>query len=73
MMTGLYDSGRSSPNDEFGRRLVCQLSENETGRIQGMHDPNAIWAMSVRELGVPIWPESLLGWEVVRNLKGTWL
>ena len=36
-----------------------------------MHEPNAIWVMSVHESGVVIWQESVVGWEVERNLKGT--
>ena len=52
MTAGLYGSGRTFPdNDELGRRLMCQLSEEDTGRRQGIHEPNAIWAVSVREKG----------------------
>ena len=70
-MMGLYGSGHSSPDDvELGRRLVCKLSEDEKGRRQVMHEPNAIWVTSVYEKGVVIWQESLLGWEVEGNLKG---
>ena len=36
-----------------------------------MHEPNAIWVMSVHEMGVVSWQERLLGWEVEGNLKGT--
>jgi hypothetical protein len=63
-MAGLYGSGRSSPDDELGRRLVCKLSGKERGRRQGMHEPNAIWAVSVYVEGVVIWRESFLVWEV---------
>jgi hypothetical protein len=65
-MAGLYGSGRSrsSPDDKVGRRLLCKLSEGETGRRQGMHEPNAIWAVSVHVKGVVIWQESFLVWEV---------
>ena len=69
-MAGLSGSGRSSPDDdELGRRLMCELSE-DTGRRRGMHEANAIWAVSVHEKGVEIWKERLLGWEVEENLKG---
>jgi hypothetical protein len=70
-MAGLYGSGCPSPDDdELGRRLVCKLSDEETGRRQGMYEANAIWAVSVHVKGVVIWRESLLGWEVDGNLKG---
>ena len=70
-MAGLYGSGRTFPdNDELGRRLMCQLSEEDTGRRQGIHEPNATWAVSVREKGNVIWQGSLLGWEVEENFKG---
>ena len=50
LTAGLYGSGRSSPDDvEMGHRLVCKLSDEETGRRQGMHEPNAIWVTSVAE------------------------
>ena len=72
LMVGLYGCGRSSPDDdELGCQVVCRLSEDETGRRQGMHEPNAIWVMSVHDMGVVGWQESLLGWEVEGNLKGT--
>lgn len=55
LMAGLNGSGRSSPDDdELGRRLVCKLPDEETGRRQGMHEPNAICAVSVHEKGVVI-------------------
>ena len=69
-MAGLYGSGRSSPDDdELGLRLMRELSEEDTGRRQGMHVPNAIWAVLVHEKGVAIWQEGLLGCEVEGNLK----
>jgi hypothetical protein len=61
LMAGLYGSGRSSPDVEMGRRLSCKLSEEETGRRQGMHEPNAIWAVSVHEKGVVILAGELVG------------
>ena len=55
-MAGLYGSARSSLDHvEVGSRLACKLSEEETERRQGMHEPNAIWAVSVNEMGVVIW------------------
>ena len=36
-----------------------------------MHEPNAMWLVSAHEMGVVVWQESLLGWEVEGNLKGT--
>ena len=42
----------------------------ERGRRQGMHEPNAIWAASVHEMGVVIWQESVLDLEVDGNLEG---
>ena len=69
-MAGLYGSGRPFPdNDELGCRLMCELSEEDTSRRQGMHEPNAIWAVSVHEKGNVIQQGSLLGWEVEGNLK----
>ena len=54
-MAGLYGSGCSSPDDvELGHRLLCKLSGEETERRQGMHEPNAIWAVAVQEKGVVI-------------------
>ena len=51
-MAELYGSGSSSPDDvELRRRLVCKLSEDETGWRQVMHQPNAIWVTSVHEKG----------------------
>ena len=35
-----------------------------------MREPNAIWVVSVHEMGVVVWQESLLGWEVEGNSKG---
>jgi hypothetical protein len=74
-MARLYSSGHSSPDDdELGRRLVCKLLDEETGRRQDMYEANVIWAvLSVHEKGAVIWQESLLGWEVEGNLKGIWL
>ena len=42
----------------------------ERGQRQGVHDPNASWAMSVHEKGVVSWQESLLDREMEGNLKG---
>ena len=71
LMMRLYGSGRSSPDDdELGRRLVCKLSDKETGRRQGMHEPNASWAASFHEMGVVICQESVLDLEVDGNLEG---
>ena len=68
----MYGPGSSSLEDvELGRRLLCKLSEDEKGRRQVMHEPNAIWVTLVHEKGVVIWQENLLGWEVEGNLKGT--
>ena len=50
---------------------MCKLSEDETGRRQGKHEPNAIRAASAHDKGVVMWQKSLLGWEVEGNLKGT--
>ena len=67
---GLYCSGRSSPDDELGPRLVCK-SEEETGRRQDMREAIAIRAVSEHEKGVVIvLTEDGLGWEVEGNLKG---
>ena len=49
LMVGLYGSARSSPDDELGRQLLCQLSEAETGRGRVMHETNAISAVSVHK------------------------
>ena len=71
-MAGLYGSGLSSPdNDELGRRSVCELSEEDTGRRQGMHEANAIWAVSVREKGNVIWQgRELVGLGSGGNFEG---
>ena len=59
LMTGLYGTGCSSPDDvELGRRLMCKLSDEEMEQRKGMHEPNAIWVMSVYEMGVVIGQES---------------
>ena len=50
-MAGLYGSAHSSPDDELGRQLLCQLSEAETGRGRVMHETNAISAVSVHKQG----------------------
>ena len=50
---------------------MFKLSEDETGRRQGMHEANAIWVASVHDMGVVIWQERLLGWEGEGKLKGT--
>jgi len=61
-MAGLWGYCCSSPDDdELGRRVLCKLPEEEKGRRQGMHEPNAIWAVSVREKDAVIWQGSLLG------------
>ena len=71
---GLYGFGHSSPDDdEFGCQLLHKPSEEERGQRQVMRKPNAIWVVSVPEKSVVTWQESLLGWGVEGNLKGTWL
>lgn len=52
LTAGLYSSGCSA--DIVGRFVFCKLSEDETGRRQGMHEPSAILTVSDHEKGVVI-------------------
>ena len=70
LTAGLYCSGRSTPDDELDPPLVGN-SEEETGQRQGMHEPDAIWAVTDHEKGVVIvLAEDGLGRGVEGNLTG---